>query len=108
MSALTTRQFLEKTNVPITAEDTIASLRAKLRAEFGLGPGEPSNFSNKFIQSLLNLRGQQIVAEIETGVRPVQVHYATGTQLRYFLPGMRGLFGYASVQGYMQSIIKKG
>jgi len=92
-----TKQFIRETNLPITDQDTLVTLRAKLRAMFGIGPGEASNFSNAFIESLL--KNRQLSPQIPTTVqiKPVTVQYKRGPQLRFFIPFRRGLFGLSAV-----------
>lgn len=96
--------FLEDTNVPITDQTTIQSLRADLRRIFQVKPGQPSNLSDKFLKAIIQ-RGLPIVQAPErANIRPIYVNYPWGRQLRFGIPGRRGLFGLASVNRYIQGL----
>jgi len=90
--------FLNRMDVPVEAWEDKERLREHLREQLGY---EPYDTQVESLWEYMETQKQEKWDEPylrEHGVRRVVVHYPWGTQVRYAVQGLRGLFGRETVE----------
>lgn len=87
------QEWLERMEIPLEQQTDIETMKEYLRDEFGIT-------GDLQVEALWGATGHK-ESYTEHGIRAVMVEYPWGTELRYGIQGMAGLWGWSAVQEIM-------